>query len=146
MTRVGAIGMDPEGQEGFFNHLGGDFSSRLFPNSSLYGIIHAIIKHIDGGNMKTSHRIKELRGIDPLQDKVVEEVLEAYYFFRRPDETETINATLQIIGEYKDMTSVYCANCTKTNYCDDCFPMKKREIFVKIENMLLDQLKEITES
>lgn len=146
MALVGAIGMSTKEIVGFFNDLGGDFSSLLFHNSSLYGIIHAIIKQIDGGKMKTSHRIKELRGIDPLQDKVVEEVLEAYYFLRRPDETETINATLQIISEYKDMTSVYCANCTKTNYCDDCFPMKKREIFVKIENMLLDQLKEITES
>jgi len=90
--------------------------------------------------MKTSHRIKELRGIDVLQDKVVEEVLEAYYFLRRQDEVATINATLAIINEYKDMTSIYCANCAKDHYCDDCFPMKKREIFVKIEDVLKDQL------
>lgn len=95
--------------------------------------------------MKTSHRIKELRGIDDLQDKVVEEVLEAYYFFRRPDEVETIRATLEIINEYKDMTSVFCANCAKNNFCDDCFPMKKREIFEKIETVLLDQIENLPE-
>jgi hypothetical protein len=90
--------------------------------------------------MKTSHRIKELRGIDVLQDKVVEEVLEAYYFLRREDEVQNINATLEIINEYKDMTSIFCANCPQHGYCDDCFPMKKREIFVKIEDILKDQL------
>lgn len=96
---------------------------------------------IFGGNaMKTSHRIKELRGVNELQDKVVEEVLEAYYFLRRQDEVETIKATLAIINEYKDMTSVYCANCQKDHYCDDCFPMKKREIFESIEEILNDQL------
>ncbi len=95
--------------------------------------------------MKTSHRIKELRGVDELQDKVVEEVLEAYYFLRREDETETIKATLAIINEYKDMTSVYCSHCVN-NYCDDCFPMKKREVFVKIENLLLDQLTQLSGS
>lgn len=93
--------------------------------------------------MKTSHRIKELRGIDELQDKVVEEVLEAYYFLRRPDEIQTIDATLSIINEYKDMTSIFCANCTRANFCEDCFPMKKREIFEKIENLLLDQKKHL---
>lgn len=96
---------------------------------------------INGGfSMKTSHRIKELRGNNELQDKVVEEVLEAYYFLRRPDEVETIKATLAIINEYKDMTSVYCSNCQKDHYCDDCFPMKKREIFETIEEILNDQL------
>ena len=96
---------------------------------------------IFGGNaMKTSHRIKKLRGVNELQDKVVEEVLEAYYFLRRKDEVETIKATLAIINEYKDMTSVYCANCQKDHYCDDCFPMKKREIFESIEEILNDQL------
>ncbi|MBU1145252.1 MAG: hypothetical protein KJ971_05285 [Firmicutes bacterium] len=89
--------------------------------------------------MKTSHRIKELRGVNDLQDKVTEEVLEAYYFLRRTDEIETINATLAIINEYKDMTSIFCANCAKDNFCDDCFPMKKREIFEKIENLLINQ-------
>lgn len=90
--------------------------------------------------MKTSHRIKELRGIDVLQDKVVEEVLEAYYFLRGQDEVKNINATLAIINEYKDMTSVFCANCPQHNFCDGCFPMKKREIFGKIEDILKDQL------
>jgi hypothetical protein len=66
--------------------------------------------------------------------------LEAYYFLRRQDEVATINATLAIINEYKEMTSVYCANCAKDHYCDDCFPMKKREIFVKIEDVLKSQL------
>lgn len=95
--------------------------------------------------MKTSHRIKEFRGVDELQDKVTEEILEAYYFFRRPDEIETINATLAIINEYKDMTSVFCANCDKANFCEDCFPMKKREIFEKIEEVLKDQLVNLPE-
>jgi len=95
--------------------------------------------------MKTSHRIKEMRGADELQDKVIEEVLEAYYFFRRPDEVETIKATLAIINEYKDMTSVFCANCTKSHYCDDCFPMKKREVFDKIETLLNNQLENLPE-
>ncbi len=90
--------------------------------------------------MKTSHRIKALRGVDVLQDKVVEEVLEAYYFLRTTDEIATINATLAIINEYKDMTSTFCAHCRQTNFCDDCFPMKKREIFGKIEDILKDQL------
>lgn len=89
--------------------------------------------------MKTSHRIKELRGIDELQDKVVEEVLDAYYFFRRHDEIETIDATLAIINEYLDMTSVFCAHCDKPHFCEDCFPMKKREVFEKISNILHDQ-------
>ncbi|MFA5380838.1 MAG: hypothetical protein WC088_04510 [Candidatus Izemoplasmatales bacterium] len=95
--------------------------------------------------MKTSHRIKELRGVDALQDKVVEETLEAYYFLRRQDEVATINATLAVIGEYKDMTSVFCVNCAQHHYCDDCFPMKKREIFVKIEELLKDQLANLPE-
>ncbi len=90
--------------------------------------------------MKTSHRIKALRGMNELQDKVVEEVLEAYYFLRRQDEIETIKATLAIIGEYKDMTSVFCANCQKDHFCDDCFPMKKREIFENVEELLKDQM------
>lgn len=47
-----------------------------------------------GIQMKTSHRIKALRGVDVLQDKVTEEVLEAYYFFRTNDEVATINANL----------------------------------------------------
>ncbi|MFA5006268.1 MAG: hypothetical protein WC509_02205 [Candidatus Izemoplasmatales bacterium] len=89
--------------------------------------------------MKTSHRIKALRGVNELQDKVVEEVLEAYYFLRRQDEIATIDATLAIVNEYKDMTSVYCANCDRPNFCDDCFPMKKREIFDAIEGILKDQ-------
>jgi hypothetical protein len=91
-------------------------------------------------SMKTSHRIKALRGVNELQDKVVEEVLEAYYFLRRQDEVNTINATLAIINEYKDMTSVFCANCDRPNFCDDCFPMKKREIFATVESLLKDQL------
>jgi len=95
--------------------------------------------------MKTSHRIKELRGVDELQDKVVEEVLEAYYFFRRPDEIQTIDATLAIINEYKDMTSIFCAHCDKPNYCEDCFPMKKRQIFEKIEEVLMDQKEHLPE-
>jgi hypothetical protein len=95
--------------------------------------------------MKTTHRIKSLRGIDVLQDKVVEEVLEAYYFLRTEDEVRNINATLAIINEYKDMTSVFCANCAQHDYCDDCFPMKKREIFVKIEDLLKDQLTNLPE-
>ena len=73
--------------------------------------------------MKTSHRIKELRGVDELQDKVVEEVLGAYYFLRREDEPETIKAPLALINEYQDMTSGYCSHCVN-NYCDGCFPMK----------------------
>ena len=90
--------------------------------------------------MKTSHRIKALRGVDELKDKVIEEVLEAYYFLRRPDEIQTISATLAVIGEYKDMTSVFCANCAKDHFCDNCFPMKKRDHFVEIEELLLDQM------
>ena len=89
--------------------------------------------------MKTSHRIKELRGIDEVQDKVVEEVLEAYYFLRRLDEIQTIDATLAIVNEYKDMTSVFCAHCDKEHFCEDCLPMKKREAFEKIEGILKDQ-------
>lgn len=92
-----------------------------------------------GVNMKTSHRIKALRGVNELQDKVVEEVLEAYYFLRRQDENATIDATLAIVNEYKDMTSIYCSNCDRPNFCDDCFPMKKREIFDAIERILTDQ-------
>lgn len=95
--------------------------------------------------MKTSHRIKELRGIDELQDKVVEEVLEAYYFLRRHNEIETIDATLAIINEYKDMTSVFCAHCNKPHFCEDCFPMKKREIFEQIENILVNQRNNLPE-
>lgn len=98
-----------------------------------------IITLKEEASMKTSHRIKELRGIDEIQDKVVEEVLEAYYFLRRRDEIETINATLAIINEYKDMTSVFCAHCDKPHYCENCFPMKKHEIFEKIESILVDQ-------
>ena len=98
-----------------------------------------------GIQMKTSHRIKALRGVDVLQDKVTEEVLEAYYFFRTNDEVATINATLAIVNEYKDMTSVFCANCQQNHYCDDCFPMKKREIFIKIEEILKDQLANLPE-
>jgi hypothetical protein len=93
--------------------------------------------------MKTSHRIKELRGVDALQDKVVEEVLEAYYFLRTPDEVATIKATLAIINEYKEMTSVFCQNCKEDHFCDDCFPMKKREIFIKIEDILKDQMENL---
>ncbi|HRY78654.1 MAG TPA: hypothetical protein P5154_07820, partial [Candidatus Izemoplasmatales bacterium] len=73
------------------------------------------------------------------------EVLEAYYFFRTNDEVATINATLAIVNEYKDMTSVFCANCQQNHYCDDCFPMKKREIFGKIEEILKDQLANLPE-
>ena len=90
-------------------------------------------------DVKTSHRIKALRGVNELQDKVVEEVLEAYYFLRRQDEIATIDATMAIVNEYKDMTSVYCANCDRPNFCDDCFPMKKRDIFEAIEAILKDQ-------
>jgi len=93
--------------------------------------------------MKTTHRIKALRGVDVLQDKVVEEVLEAYYFLRTTDEIANINATLAIINEYKDMTSIFCAHCKQNNFCDDCFPMKKREIFGKIEDLLKDQLENL---
>jgi len=89
--------------------------------------------------MKTSQRIKEFKGINELQDKVVEEVLEAYNYFRRDDEIETIDATLAIINEYKDMTSVFCANCTKPHFCEDCMPMKKRNAFEAIELVLNDQ-------
>jgi hypothetical protein len=89
--------------------------------------------------MKTSKRIKEFKGVDELQDKVVDEVLEAYYYFRRDDEVETINATLAIIDEYKGMTSVFCANCNKPNFCEDCMPMKKRNAFEAIEKVLVDQ-------
>lgn len=89
--------------------------------------------------MKTSKRIKEFKGVDELQDKVVDEVLEAYYYFRRDDEVETINATLAIIDEYKGMTSVFCANCNKPNFCEDCMPMKKRNAFEVIEKVLVDQ-------
>jgi hypothetical protein len=80
-----------------------------------------------------------------LQDKVVESVLEAYYYFRREDEIETIDATLAIINEYKDMTSVFCANCTKPNFCEDCMPMKKRNLFEKIEVILFDQKENLPE-
>lgn len=89
--------------------------------------------------MKTSSRIKEFKGDNELQDKVVESVLEAYYYFRREDEIETIDATLAIIDEYKQMTSVFCANCTKPHFCEDCMPMKKRNMFEKIEEVLIDQ-------
>lgn len=95
--------------------------------------------------MKTSHRIKALRGVNVLRDKVIEEVLEAYYFLRRQDETETIKATLAIINEYKDMTSVFCANCPKDNFCDNCFPMQKREIFEELEHLLVDQMEHLPE-
>jgi hypothetical protein len=95
--------------------------------------------------MKTSHRIKALRGVNTLRDKVIEEVLEAYYFLRRQDETETIKATLAIINEYKDMTSVFCANCPKDNFCDNCFPMQKREIFEELEHLLVDQMEHLPE-
>jgi len=95
--------------------------------------------------MKTSHRIKALRGVNDLRDKVIEEVLEAYYFLRRQDEIETIKASLAIINEYKDMTSVYCANCPQDNFCDDCFPMRKREIFEEIETILIDQMTNLPE-
>jgi len=95
--------------------------------------------------MKTSHRIKELRGINELQDKVVDSVLEAYDYFRREDEIETIDATLAIINEYKEMTSVFCAYCTKPNFCEDCMPMKKRNIFESIEEILVDQKENLPE-
>ncbi len=95
--------------------------------------------------MKTSHRIKELKGINELQDKVVDSVLEAYYYFRRDDEIETIDATLAIINEYKDMTSVFCANCTKPHFCEDCIPMKKRNIFANIETILENQKENLPE-
>lgn len=96
-------------------------------------------------SMKTSHRIKELRGVDELQDKVVEDVLEAYYFLRRHDEIETINATLAIINEYKDMTSVFCAHCDKPHFCEFCYPMKKMKVFDRIENILIDQRENLPE-
>ncbi len=89
--------------------------------------------------MKTSQRIKEFKGVSELQDKVVEEVLDAYYYLRRDDEIETIDATLAIIEEYKDMTSVFCANCTKPNFCEDCMPMQKRNAFEAIEQVLVNQ-------
>jgi len=89
--------------------------------------------------MKTSQRIKDFKGVSELQDKVVEEVLEAYYYFRRDDEIETIDATLAIINEYKDMTSVFCANCNKPHFCEDCMPMKKRNAFEAIELVLINQ-------
>ena len=95
--------------------------------------------------MKTSHRIKELKGINELQDKVVESVLEAYNYFRRDDEIETIDATLAIINEYKEMTSVFCANCTKPHFCEDCMPMKKRNIFETIEGILIHQKENLPE-
>ncbi len=95
--------------------------------------------------MKTSQRIRELKGIDELQDKVVESVLEAYYYFRREDEIETIDATLAIINEYKEMTSVFCANCTKPHFCEDCMPMKKRNMFGKAEEILFDQKENLPE-
>ncbi|MCK4551846.1 MAG: hypothetical protein KAU02_02935 [Tenericutes bacterium] len=95
--------------------------------------------------MKTIHRIKELKGFDELQDTVVDSVLEAYYYFRRDDEIETIDATLAIINEYKDMTSVFCANCNKPNFCEDCMPMKKREYFEKVEELLINQKENLPE-
>lgn len=95
--------------------------------------------------MRTSHRIKELRGINELQDKVVDTVLEAYSYFRTDDQVETINATLAIINEYKEMTSVFCAHCTKPNFCEDCMPMKKRNIFETIEEILVDQKENLPE-
>ncbi|MBI9008895.1 MAG: hypothetical protein JEZ05_02600 [Tenericutes bacterium] len=95
--------------------------------------------------MKTAQRIKDLKGTDELQDKVVESVLEAYYYFRREDEIETIDATLAIINEYKEMTSVFCANCTKPHFCEDCMPMKKRNMFEKVEEVLFDQKENLPE-
>ncbi len=95
--------------------------------------------------MKTSTLIKEFKGESELQDKVVDSVLEAYYYFRRDDEIETIDATIAIINEYKDMTSVYCAYCDKPNFCDDCMPMKKRNMFEKIEEMLVHQKENLPE-
>lgn len=95
--------------------------------------------------MKTSTRIKEFKGESELQDKVVDSVLEAYYYFRRDDEIETIDATIAIINEYKGMTSVFCANCNKPNFCEDCMPMKKRNIFEKIEEMLVNQKENLPE-
>ncbi|MBN2877799.1 MAG: hypothetical protein JXL85_09145 [Bacilli bacterium] len=95
--------------------------------------------------MKTTERIKEFKGVNELQDKVVEEVLEAYYYFRREDEIETIDATLAIINEYKDMTSVFCANCTKPHFCEDCMPMKKRNAFEEIERVLIHQKENLPE-
>ncbi len=95
--------------------------------------------------MKTSQRIKAFKGESELHDTVVEAVLEAYYYFRRDDEIETIDATLAIINEYKDMTSVFCANCNKPNFCDDCMPMKKRNIFEDIEKVLIDQKENLPE-
>jgi hypothetical protein len=89
--------------------------------------------------MKTSHRLKGLKGINEMQDKVVDEILEAYYHFRGDDENETINSTLAIIEEYKDMTSVYCAHCIKPYFCENCMPMKKRKAFELVEDTLRDQ-------
>ncbi len=95
--------------------------------------------------MKTTERIKAFKGVNELQDKVVEEVLEAYYYFRRDDEIETIDATIAIINEYKDMTSVFCANCNKPNFCEDCMPMKKRNAFEEIEQVLINQKENLPE-
>lgn len=95
--------------------------------------------------MKTSNRIRLFQGESELQDKVVDSVLEAYYYLRRDDEVETIDATIAIINEYKAMTSVFCANCTKPNFCEDCMPMKKRNIYEKIEEMLVDQKENLPE-
>lgn len=89
--------------------------------------------------MKTSQRIKAFSGYNELQNNVVESVLEAYYYFRQEDEVETINSTLAIINEYKEMTVVFCANCIKPNFCEDCMPMKKRKMFEEIESELIDQ-------
>ena len=43
------------------------------------------------------------------------------------------------------MTSVYCAYCDKPNFCDDCMPMKKRNMFEKIEEMLVHQKENLPE-
>lgn len=89
--------------------------------------------------MKTSHRLNELKGYDELQDKVIDEVLDAYYHFRNGDEIETIDSTLAIIDEYKDITSVYCAHCTKPHFCENCMPMKKHKAYESAEKVLQDQ-------
>jgi len=52
---------------------------------------------------------------------------------------------LAIINEYKDMTSVFCANCTKPHFCEDCMPMKKRNMFEKVEEILVDQKENLPE-
>ena len=93
--------------------------------------------------MNTIHNLRSLLRENEIQDRVVNEILDAYEFFGADENEEAIESTLKVVNEYKNITKIYCARCTDDTLCEGCMPIKRQEALEKAEEILKAKKAEI---